>query len=76
MRRDEKLKLPILHRIEFLHSISISISISKSTKTKRSSSNTTKQGLYEDLEHVIAAGFDPKGDAAQLVHLDWDAGGL
>lgn len=44
--------------------------------TKRSSSNTTKQGLYEDLEHVIAAGFDPKGDAAQLVHLDWDAGGL
>ena len=72
MRRDEKLKLPILHRIEFLHSISIS----KSTKTKRSSSNTTKQGLYEDLEHVIAAGFDPKGDAAQLVHLDWDAGGL
>eukprot|EP00984_Skeletonema_dohrnii_P032677 scaffold27202_cov108-Skeletonema_dohrnii-CCMP3373.AAC.2 len=33
---------------------------SKSTKRSRS---RTKQGLFEDLEHVIAASYDPKGEA-------------
>eukprot|EP00985_Skeletonema_marinoi_P023355 scaffold15522_cov92-Skeletonema_marinoi.AAC.1 len=46
---------------------------SKSTKRSRS---RTKQGMFEDLEHVIAASYDPKGEAAQVVHLDWKEGGV
>jgi len=46
-----------------------------SKSTKRSKSNT-KQRLFEDLEHVIAASFDPKGDAAQVVNCNWKEGGV
>ena len=34
------------------------------------------QGVFEDLDHVIAAGFEPKEDAAQIVNLNWDDGGI
>ena len=43
--------------------------------TKRSQSRT-KQGLFEDLEHVIAINYDPKGDAAQVIHCNWEEGGV
>ena len=46
---------------------------SKSTKR---SSMASKRGLYEDLSHGIAAGFDPKGRVAQLVNCSWDEGGV
>jgi len=32
--------------------------------------------LFEDLEHVIATSFDPKGDAAQVVTCNWNEGGV
>ena len=40
------------------------------------SRNRSKQGVYEDLEHVIAVSYDPKGDAAEKVDLDWKSGGI
>ena len=33
-------------------------------------------GEFEDLEHVIATSFDPKGDAAQVVTFNWNEGGV
>ena len=63
-RRD--VKLPILHRTS-------TSCIDKSTKRSKSK---TKQGLFEDLEHVIATSFDPKGDAAQVVTCNWNEGGV
>ena len=30
----------------------------------------------KNLEHVIAASFDPKGDAAQVVTFNWNEGGV
>ena len=38
--------------------------------------NRSKQGVYEDLEHVIAVSYEPKGDAAKKVDLDWKSGGV
>jgi hypothetical protein len=38
--------------------------------------NTSKQGRYEDLEHLIAVSYDPKGDAAQKVDRDYRGGGV
>jgi hypothetical protein len=40
------------------------------------SKSKTKQGLFEDLEHVIAPSFDPKEDAAQVVNFNWKEGGV
>lgn len=35
-----------------------------------------KQGYFETLIHVIAAGFDPSSDTAKLVDRDWKDGGI
>lgn len=57
---------------KFLHRTYTSC-IHKSTKRSKSK---TKQGLFEDLEHVIAASFDPKGDSAQVATCNWNEGGV
>ena len=46
------------------------------SKSSRRSRNRAKQGIYEDLEHVIAVSYDPKGDAAKKVDLNWNSGGV
>ena len=35
-----------------------------------------KQGLFENLQQIIAAGYDPSSDLAQNLHKDWNEGGL
>ena len=35
-----------------------------------------KQGLFENLQQIIAAGYDPSSDLAQNLHKDWNKGGL
>ena len=46
------------------------------SNSSRRSRNKSKQGVYEDLEHVIAVSYDPKGDAAKKVDVDWKSGGV
>ena len=54
----------------------VKLPILQLTFTTTRSKSKTKQGLFEDLEHVIAASFDPKGDAAQVVNCNWKEGGV
>jgi hypothetical protein len=35
-----------------------------------------KQGLFENLQQIIAVGYDPSSDLAQNLHKDWNKGGL
>jgi len=32
--------------------------------------------LFKDLEHFNAVNYDPKGDAAQGIHCNWEEGGV
>lgn len=46
-----------------------------SSESERSSKRD-KQGLFDSLTQIIAAGYDPKCDAAKLLDKDWTEGGL